>query len=48
MKKGLQQYLHDRSFFSRKSIFDNPLSVPLSDLKRTSGTRVMIPPFTMT
>ena len=47
MKKGSQQYLYDRSFFSRKSVLDNPLSAPRSDLRGTSGTRVMIPPFSM-
>ncbi len=35
----------NQSFFSRRSLLDMPLSVPLSDLRGTSGTRVMTPPF---
>jgi hypothetical protein len=29
---GIQQDLHNRSFFSRRSVLDMPLSDPLSDL----------------
>ena len=47
MKKGHQQYFHDRPFFSRRSVLDMPLSAPLSNLIGTSGTRVIIPPFSM-
>jgi hypothetical protein len=45
---GIQHGLYDRSFFSRRSVLDIPLSAPLSDLRGTSGTRVMTPPFSTT